>query len=108
MGGFEVDPEALQTQASLIESGITARLQECLTAAERADEDENLQYGVILSPLAWPAMEIVAGQAQDGIRAALQLSETLTQALNGIAECYTGVDDQVCTALERIAEEVGE
>jgi hypothetical protein len=108
MGGFTVDPATLQAQASAIESGITSVLQECLAAAEQADGDENFQYGILLTPLAWPAMELVAKDAQEGIKAALQLSEALSEALNGVSRCYAGRDEGVCSALDKIAAEVEE
>lgn len=108
MGGFTVDPAALQAQASAIESGITSVLQECLAAAEQADEDENFQYGVLLTPLAWPAMELSAGDAKEGIKATLQLSEALSAALNGVSQAYAGMDGGISSALDKIAAEVEE
>jgi hypothetical protein len=107
MSGFEVDPAALETQATMIEAGITNRLQECLDAAKQADEDEDGQYGLIAWP-AWLAMAALAGQAQEGIEGALALSEALTQALKGISQCYVGIDAEIGAALDKIAQEVEE
>jgi hypothetical protein len=107
MSGFEVDPAALEAQATAIETSVTSRLQECLDAAKQADADENGQYGVLMTPFAWPIMEGVAGQAQQGIEGTLALSEALTQAtLKGISQCYVDIDAEIGAALDKIAQEV--
>lgn len=77
-------------------------------AAEASSRTVDVMSGILMTPFAWPAMELLAGQAQDGIEATLQLSQGLAQALNGISQCYSGMDDGIASALDKIAAEVEE
>lgn len=108
MGGFTVDPATLQAQAAMIEANISSILQECLEAAKHADQDDDGQLGLLVTPIAWLPLMLLNEQACTSIEATLQLSQGLAQALDGVSQCYAGMDDGIASALDKIAAEVEE
>ncbi|MCC3763922.1 hypothetical protein K3N28_12690 [Glycomyces sp. TRM65418] len=105
--GYDVEPDALAQHGANLATDVGGVVDDAIEAG-RATEGAgfNESYGVIISPIAFPVMEVVTANAMGAMESARSFIDALSQAVAGVAAAYDGVDAAIAEDLNKIAEEI--
>lgn len=105
--GYDVEPDVLAQHGADLSSGVGGIVDDAIQAGKMTEgAGLNESYGLIISPIAFPVMEVVTANAMGAMESAKSLVDALSQAVAGVAACYDGVDAAIAEDLNKLAQEI--
>jgi hypothetical protein len=105
--GFGSDPAEIRDHVTALSSGPFATLSTAADAASGLTLGGFDAYGVLLQFVIPPVLNLCLDDAGAAIRSTSDFAVAIGEALNGVADDYEGVDQEIAELLSKIGEEIG-
>lgn len=104
--GFGVDPQTIVDHAASLQTNVFSRIDAAVAAAEQVGIGNHEAWGVIFEQLVPPVLEGLLEEGTSSMQSTADFAQALGEALEGTAENYSLVDEEVTGNLDMIAGEI--